>query len=78
MRNGQLVRVLQLASALEGRPRALWALAEEFRVSTRTIRRDLEALSLAGFQIRHTGGDTNRASGSWWSAGRSATGVEAA
>lgn len=52
-RNRALRRVLRLAKRLEGlryRP-ALSSLADEFRVSRRTLYRDLSALSGAGWQV---------------------------
>lgn len=49
----QLTRVLQLAKRIDGashRP-GLTALADEFRVHPRTVRRDLQALRAAGWPV---------------------------
>jgi predicted DNA-binding transcriptional regulator YafY len=46
-RNKQLVRCLQLQRALRRAFRTLDSLAQEFGVTTRTIRRDLDALEEA-------------------------------
>lgn len=53
MSNAQLVRVLQVAKAVEGKPplRSLTTLAARFRVCTRTIYRDLQALQAAGWAV---------------------------
>jgi predicted DNA-binding transcriptional regulator YafY len=54
VRNNQLVRVLRLIDFLKTGRHSLSSLAQEFGVSQRTIRRDLEALSLAGVPVRNT------------------------
>lgn len=46
--------MLRLMTRLSVKRATLHELAAEFRVTTRTIRRDLEALSLAGVQVRKT------------------------
>lgn len=51
-RNAQLIRVLQLAERLRGRRWSLEQLAQEADVTTRTVRRDLEALSSAGVPVQ--------------------------
>ena len=54
MRCRQLVRTLEVLQMLQGRPSTLAELTAavgEGAVTTRTIRRDLEALQLAGFSI---------------------------
>lgn len=67
MRNRQLVRVLKVSQALQGGRRTLDSLATEFRVSTRTIRRDIEALSEAGVPVRNTADAyANGLNGFWW------------
>jgi predicted DNA-binding transcriptional regulator YafY len=69
MRNGQLVRVLALMQRLRSGRHTLASLACEFRVHQRTIRRDLEALSVAGVPVRHSAdvaGDDAPLRGFWW------------
>lgn len=51
-RNNQLIRVLQLADRLRGRRWSIEQLAQEAGVTTRTVRRDLEALSSAGVAVQ--------------------------
>lgn len=51
MRNGQLTRVLSLYRALYAERRTLASLAKDFSVTTRTVRRDIEALEDAGFGV---------------------------
>jgi len=53
MRNGQLVRVLRLQQMIQHKYTCtpLGVLAEALGVSTRTIRRDLEALSEAHIPV---------------------------
>lgn len=53
MRNSALVRVLKIMRTLDGRHirPSLDGLASEHHVSTRTIRRDLEALAAAGVPV---------------------------
>ena len=68
MRNQALVRCLTLLRLLQARGRwTLLELAGTFRVSTRTVRRDLAALEDAGYPIghEHVPGD-NRERGKWW------------
>jgi predicted DNA-binding transcriptional regulator YafY len=51
-RNRQVIRQWQVVRAIEGRKGAtLVELAEQCNVTTRTIRRDLEALEEAGFPL---------------------------
>lgn len=51
-RNTQLIRVLQLAERLRGRRWSIDQLAQEAGVTTRTVRRDLDALSSAGIPVQ--------------------------
>ena len=58
-RNRMIVRSWTVLHLIESTPRALRELAEELNVTTRTIRRDLEALEEAGFPLyndRHDDG----------------------
>lgn len=50
-RNAQLLRVLTLIDALQRGPRVIQSLSDELRVTTRTIRRDLDALREAGIDL---------------------------
>lgn len=60
-RNEQLVRVLQLVTDLLGRGGCdLYELAERHATTTRTIRRDLDALEAIGVPLRKTLSDTGR------------------
>lgn len=62
-----LIRVLRLSRRLQRRRATLAELAEEFQVHQRTIRRDLECLSLAGFRVRNTAdAAANGYNGFWW------------
>jgi DeoR/GlpR family transcriptional regulator of sugar metabolism len=72
-RNGSLLRVLRLLRLLEQRGRwTLDQLAVRFDVTTRTVRRDLEALEAAGYAIGHEErgesplGALDRWRGTWW------------
>lgn len=65
-RNDSLVRVLTMMHYLKGGRQTLEQLAEEFHVSTRTVRRDLEALSVAGVPVRHSGDTGEGFAGYWW------------
>lgn len=60
-RNDQLVRVLHLLIDLT-RPGGcdLYELASRYHTSTRTIRRDLDALSCAGIALRSEAGEGSR------------------
>lgn len=51
-RNKQLVRVLRLLHLIGTRRRSLRELADELGVSTRTIRRDFEAIEAAHLPLR--------------------------
>jgi predicted DNA-binding transcriptional regulator YafY len=51
VRNQALERTLRLLRLLQRGARTLDRLAQELNVTTRTIRRDLEVLSVAGFQV---------------------------
>lgn len=66
MRNGALVRVLRMAEFLRGGRRSLAELAKEFDVCTRTVRRDLEALSVAGVPVRNSPDTGEGIVGYWW------------
>ena len=69
MRNQALVRTLTLLRLLQQRGRwTLLELAGTFRVSTRTVRRDLAALEDAGYPIghEHVQHGNNREHGLWW------------
>lgn len=58
-RYGSLVKILRLARMLEGTTNS-WSwqsLADELRVSRRTVRRYVEALQQSGARIRVTRGD---------------------
>jgi predicted DNA-binding transcriptional regulator YafY len=60
-RNEQLVRVLQLLSELAVRGgRDLYELAALYGTTTRTIRRDLDAISGAGIPLKREAGDGSR------------------
>lgn len=60
-RNEQLVRVLQLVTDLLNRGGCdLYELAERHATTTRTIRRDLDALEAIGVPLRKTLSDTGR------------------
>jgi predicted DNA-binding transcriptional regulator YafY len=52
VRSEALIRTLQIAERLRGGRRTLESLAREFGVNTRTVRRDIEALELAGVMVR--------------------------
>ena len=61
MPSDPLLRTVRLAWILASRRTPLDALARELNVTTRTIRRDLEVLSVAGFPVesrRSDYGDT--------------------
>jgi predicted DNA-binding transcriptional regulator YafY len=61
MRNLQVIRQWELLQALQSGPKALSELAAAHNVAGRTIRRDLEALSIVGFPVyteRHSDGIT--------------------
>lgn len=67
MRNGQLVRCLTLSQRLKGGRFTLRQLANEHGVHERTIRRDMEALSVAGVPICNTADATATGkNGYWW------------
>lgn len=51
VRNGQLIRTLCLYRTLAAERRTLQSLATDFGVTTRTVRRDLEALADAGIAL---------------------------
>lgn len=57
IRNQQVVRQWQLLLALQARPCGINQLARDLDVATRTIRRDLEALEMAGFPLFDTQDD---------------------
>ncbi len=60
-RNDQLVRVLQLLSDLGVSGGCdLYELAERYGTTTRTIRRDLDAIAGAGIPLRRTAGEGSR------------------
>lgn len=53
MRNQALERTLRLLRLLQRSARSMDSLASELGVCARTIRRDLETLSVAGFPVGH-------------------------
>ncbi len=60
-RNEQLVRVLQLISDLARKGGCdLYELAERHGTTTRTIRRDLEAIAGAGIPLKREAGEGSR------------------
>lgn len=66
-RNNALVRVLTMAELLRRGRYDLDQLAREFSVTTRTVRRDLDALSVAGVAVQHSRSDPSRdARALWW------------
>jgi predicted DNA-binding transcriptional regulator YafY len=67
VRGDTLVRVLTMAETLRRGRQSLDELADTFNVTTRTVRRDLEALSVAGVAVRSTK-DTpaNGCTSYWW------------
>jgi hypothetical protein len=67
LRSEGVIRALQLAECLRAGRRSLDELATQFHVTTRTIRRDLEVLSVAGVPVRSTK-DTpaNGCTSYWW------------
>lgn len=66
MRNDSLVRVLDMMRFLRSGRRTLAELSVEFHVSQRTVRRDLEALSVAGVPVRHRADTGEGFAGYWW------------
>lgn len=67
MRSEALARAVSILRLLEsGRRVTLHALADQFGVHHRTIRRDLEALEAAGVPITTAPGVTRWQSGEWW------------
>lgn len=67
MRNGQLTRVLCLYQTLNAERRTLRSLAREFSVTTRTVRRDLEALADAGIAVcKSRDSDDEAIERVWW------------
>jgi predicted ArsR family transcriptional regulator len=65
-RNEGLIRVLQMAERLRSGRWSLDALARDFGVSTRTVRRDLAALQLAGLPLRYNNAENQGPGGLWW------------
>lgn len=67
-RNRQVVRLLRMRDMLAGGRMTLKELAAEFRVTTRTIRRDLEALQEAHVPIHsvHGNNDFDEGESRWW------------
>jgi predicted DNA-binding transcriptional regulator YafY len=67
-RNSSAIRILSLLRLLEQRRRwTLHELAERFKVTTRTVRRDLEVLQSAEYPIGHANlGDSIGKEGLWW------------
>lgn len=57
MRNRRLERALILLRLLQRGRRPLDTLARDLGVTTRTVRRDLESLSLAGFPVTNVNSD---------------------
>jgi len=68
MRGDALLRTLALLRLLQARRIRLAQLAATLSVTTRTVRRDLEILSVAGFPVRHDRDDYGD-TGLWWIAG---------
>lgn len=67
MRNAGVIRVLQMSQLLRAGRRSLDELAGQFGVTTRTVRRDLELLSLVGFRVRSTKDNAaDGREGYWW------------
>jgi predicted DNA-binding transcriptional regulator YafY len=67
VRGDTVIRALQMIQLLRGRRRSLDEFAGQFKVSTRTVRRDLEVLSIAGVQVRSTKDATaNGLAAFWW------------
>ena len=67
MRGAAIVRAIAILRRLERGARVRLApLAEEFNVTERTIRRDIEALESAGVPITTKGGENRWRSGVWW------------
>ncbi len=56
-RNLQVIRQWLVLLALQARPCTIATLATEGNVTTRTVRRDLEALQTAGFPLYNERGD---------------------
>lgn len=67
-RNGQAVRVLRMVALLQTGWRSLQGLAIDLGVTTRTIRRDLEAIEAAHLPLRKHDSDDD---GAFWSLGQS-------
>jgi predicted DNA-binding transcriptional regulator YafY len=68
VRSDGVIRALAMIQLLSGgRRRSLDELAEHFHITTRTVRRDLEVLSVAGVPVRSTK-DTpaNGCTTYWW------------
>jgi predicted DNA-binding transcriptional regulator YafY len=66
-RNVGLVRTLAIMRVFEqGGRLTIYALAERFGVSPRTIRRDLSALEAVGFPITNEGYPDHGHRGEWW------------
>lgn len=68
MRNRQLVRVLRLRDMLVSGRLTLNELAAELRVTTRTIRRDLEALQEAHVPVHYhrSNNEPDEGESRWW------------
>lgn len=67
VRGKQVIRLIRLMERLKVRRAALGELSREFGVTTRTIRRDMEALSVAGVPVRNTAdAAANGFNGFWW------------
>ena len=65
MRQQALRRCLRLMDRLANRRATLQQLAEEYAVTTRTIRRDLDVLEAVGIRVRSRV-DEGQMAGVWW------------
>ena len=65
-RNDGLIRVLAIWRLLQDGRWTLTELAARYRVSTRTIRRDLIALQVVGIPVAHSSESDDNQKGLWW------------
>lgn len=66
MRGDALLRVLRMTETLRRGRRSVDELAAAFKVTTRTVRRDLEVLSVAGVPVRSTKDAPAGRTAYWW------------